>query len=178
MKRPIPERVWIYAVVPMPEGNIVTGFDGVYPSQTEPLAEYVRVEPVCAVTEGGRGMTDRKDALTVLRAIVADGLNPNMAHIDAAFDLASSPGVTPFLTWFHFICRHDDIRSLGAAKALHDAVLPGWPWSLMMLDDACVAWTDRAYGLRRIGYFGRTRDDPARAWLVAILSALIAEAGE
>jgi hypothetical protein len=65
--------------------------------------------------------------------------------------------------------------SLDAAKALHETVLPGWAWAVKTLaTDACQVWLDSAYGLRRIGYIG-TAKDPARAWLLAILEALIAQ---
>lgn len=73
--------------------------------------------------------------------------------------------------------------SLDTAKALHEAVLPdeGWevleraryselipsPFSGRYL--ASVGWGKAIYG---------SGDNPARAWLIAILSALIAETGE
>jgi hypothetical protein len=77
--------------------------------------------------------------------------------------------------------------SLDAAKALHEATLPGWWWSIgtcNVSDDARVSphddrrapdggewaeWTD--VDLRPSG-------NPARAWLIAIIRALIEEAGE
>ena len=61
--------------------------------------------------------------------------------------------------------------SLDAAKALHDAVLPGWKWGRQW---SCHMWvepddvpgrSERHYGTGAI---------PARAWLIAILRALIA----
>lgn len=62
--------------------------------------------------------------------------------------------------------------SLDAAKTLHEAVLPGWPWSVKTLaTDESQVWTNRAYGLHAMGYIG-TAKDPARAWLLAILRAL------
>lgn len=65
---------------------------------------------------------------------------------------------------------------LNAAKALHDAVLPGWAWSVKTLaTDSVQVWTNRAYGLREPGHIGTTKDNPARAWLLAILRALIAQ---
>lgn len=64
--------------------------------------------------------------------------------------------------------------SLDAAKALHEALLPEWGWTL----DA----GDGAYVENR-GDFGDiiTADvpgNPARAWLLAILRAKVAEGGE
>lgn len=82
--------------------------------------------------------------------------------------------------------------SLDAAKALHEAVLPGWDWGLRRHadteGDGYFAWATSAdfrvdhyhaggkdrekvtSGLRETG----DNDAPARAWLIAILRALIA----
>ncbi len=61
--------------------------------------------------------------------------------------------------------------SLDAAKALHEAVLPGWDWC--MTADKVDVWTGNMMddGIMRHGEAGTT----ARAWLIAILKALIAE---
>lgn len=62
--------------------------------------------------------------------------------------------------------------SLDAAKALHEAVLPGWEYGVTenheRPDGPCAyvsKWADD-YG------FEATSDNPARAWLLAILRAL------
>lgn len=60
--------------------------------------------------------------------------------------------------------------SLDAAKALHEALLPGWPFELRER----AAWTNRKRGLREPGYLGEA-DNLARAWLIAVLKALIAK---
>ncbi len=57
--------------------------------------------------------------------------------------------------------------SLDAAKALHDAVLPGPLWLTFCGDGATI-------GVNGEEYTGKA-DNPARAWLLAILSALISE---
>ncbi len=62
--------------------------------------------------------------------------------------------------------------SLDAALALHEAVLPGWIWNVV--DSETTIWP---------GYPGDPKDyqteyaegNPARSWLLAILSALIAQ---
>ena len=59
--------------------------------------------------------------------------------------------------------------SLDAAKALHDAVLPEWGWLLGSENEASVFYGEN--GKR----FDATSDNPARAWLLAILEALIAQ---
>lgn len=60
--------------------------------------------------------------------------------------------------------------SLDAAKALHEAILPGWRWSVAYDDWACV-WKYEVDGT-----FEARSDNPARAWLLAQLDALIQEA--
>lgn len=62
--------------------------------------------------------------------------------------------------------------SLDAAKALHDAVLPGWVYGLNF--DAC----DEKYAFVSDGDFETDEqycETHARAWLLAILRALIAQ---
>jgi hypothetical protein len=65
--------------------------------------------------------------------------------------------------------------SLDAAKALHDALLPGWMWEIDAIGEV---WVWGADGSR----FHTERDDdkpsnPARAWLIAILRAYRAQIG-
>ena len=66
--------------------------------------------------------------------------------------------------------------SLDAAKALHDAVLPGWKFGMHELQPGIY----RAYVCKwsPLRPMPTTYDaaDPARAWLIAILRALIAQA--
>jgi hypothetical protein len=63
--------------------------------------------------------------------------------------------------------------SLDAAKALHDAVLGDkWSWNLYDEGQASVALGGSAEDGE---YFGATADTPARAWLIAILEALISQ---
>jgi hypothetical protein len=65
--------------------------------------------------------------------------------------------------------------SLDAAEALHEAVLPGWAWTIESAQSADVWPLGRpTASLRAFSDEG----NPARAWLLAILEALIAEAGE
>jgi hypothetical protein len=59
-------------------------------------------------------------------------------------------------------CRRAYNGSLDAAKALHEEVLPGWNH---------IVCRDYVY----VGSFQGKSDNPARAWLIAILKALIAE---
>lgn len=70
---------------------------------------------------------------------------------------------------FDYILDPEDIRAMGAAKSLHEALLPGWRWE-GGAGGLFAVWDDPAEP-----YKGRS-DIPARAWLLAILRALIAEA--
>jgi hypothetical protein len=69
------------------------------------------------------------------------------------------------------------LGSLDAAKALHDAVLPGCRWFVGHLDEPSLGYVATVAE----GHFAdspswRCYDIvPARAWLLAILSALIAQ---
>ncbi|WP_424974221.1 hypothetical protein [Dinoroseobacter sp. S124A] len=74
--------------------------------------------------------------------------------------------------------------SLDAAKALHDAVLPGWGWrfherygdGVTKESEAKRAWVSRPHSWR-VGHTADVVDDnAARAWLTAIIKALIWEA--
>jgi hypothetical protein len=65
--------------------------------------------------------------------------------------------------------------SLDAAKALHKAVLPLWGWSAGT-NMVCVSITGKSFGFGGWLFEGSVGDNPARAWLIAILKALISEA--
>jgi len=68
--------------------------------------------------------------------------------------------------WLH--CFDAYHGSLDAAKALHDAVLPGWGWETSHLLKAQVYHMECYSPI-----FGAQLNNPARAWLLAILAALI-----
>jgi len=61
--------------------------------------------------------------------------------------------------------------SLDAAKALHDALLPGWEWNIDAGDGAYV----ENRGDFGFPYTADIPNMPARAWLLAILTAKQAE---
>lgn len=74
--------------------------------------------------------------------------------------------------------------SLDAAKALHDAVLPGWTLTTMFQmrhpdngQHPNGKWEVGLIGIfpGKVRHAYTTRDDPARAWLIAIIKALIAQ---
>ena len=66
--------------------------------------------------------------------------------------------------------------SLDAAKALHEALLPGWGWMLGDKGTACVIAPDHLYEKGVRGNAVKSGLYPARAWLLAILRAK--EAGQ
>lgn len=63
--------------------------------------------------------------------------------------------------------------SLDAAKALHEAVLPKWWWKVVSPDPHFVQ-----VGFPNVGIYSGTSQSPARAWLIAIIEALIATTEE
>jgi hypothetical protein len=109
-------------------------------------------------------MTDRRQALIRVRdAVRASDLSTISAeHIYAAFGK-------------HYQKRFWEIYqsgSLNAAKALQEAVLPEW-WCKLRLSTRPTA------SMGRLDPEVEGHDDnPARAWLLAILEALIASEGD
>lgn len=90
---------------------------------------------------------------------------------------------TPYMPPFHAVwpdwrAQHAWLAnqgSLDAAKALHEAVLPGWKWGRQW---SCHMWVEPDDMPGRSERHYGTGADPARAWLIAILKALIAQEGE
>ena len=73
--------------------------------------------------------------------------------------------------------------SLDSAHALHNAVLPGWTWSVRKSKSAAIGYCASLYDDRDLpddampcGPIHIDSPDPARAWLIAQLRALIARA--
>ena len=99
---------------------------------------------------------DRKEALAELIAKVEAG------------DRSASLRNTPLKGYggYYEGCLNG---SLDAAKALHEEVLPGWWWKVIDSDPYYVQ-----VGMLGIGIYAAQSDDPARAWLLAILRALYA----
>lgn len=103
-------------------------------------------------------MTTRKEALQELLAKVEAG-SPDKDDVYAGWPFA--------MNGEHMHAWGSYNGSLDAAKALHEAVLPGWEWRLR--DTGC-AWVWRtATDLQG----AREADTPARAWLIAIIKTLI-----
>ena len=117
-------------------------------------------------------MDNRKQALTDLLAKVEAGRVEGPNFMDVCVALG-------FKQEFVYTWKAAQ-ESLDAAKALHDAVLPNESWMVRWVSkypnlfgscggshQAKVGW-----GEEHIAY----SDNPARAWLIAIIKALIAKA--
>lgn len=63
--------------------------------------------------------------------------------------------------------------SLDAAKALHEALLPGWDWLINSRSNYAHVWQKKEVGDWNVD--AQSLHSPARAWLIAILKAKIAE---
>ena len=124
---------------------------------------------------GAGGVSERKQALQELRDKVAEGVKyETMGHTvmcqkafpkPDGFDgsresYAKSEAQQAILVWRN--------GSLDAAQALHEAVLPRWVWCI----DFRQSW------IATVGFedIKHSSDTPARAWLLCIIDALIAEA--
>lgn len=74
-----------------------------------------------------------------------------------------------------------DAGSLDAAKALHEALLPGWTWGKYAHVDVVYVQPDPDdpnIDPEDFEHEGRCEGPPSRAWLLAILKAKLAEVGD
>ncbi len=113
-------------------------------------------------------MTSKLEALRALHDAVKAGGKRNAAlGVNALF---------PYHQGRRALRAYDG--SLDAAHALHKAILPGWVVA-EIAQDAPMAWAVR---LGHVSELRETADGtdscPARAWLLAIISALIAQEAE
>ena len=107
-------------------------------------------------------MTDKLTALRDLRDTVAAG---QMVQEIDAIAIWPENGI-----WID-VCNASQ-GSFNAALAAHDAVLPGWQWVLFK-ENGAKFFAEVSDG----DWHGEEcqADDPARAWLLAIIDALIAQ---
>jgi hypothetical protein len=116
-------------------------------------------------------MTDRKDALIKLLAKVEAGdwcTKLALKALPESHVNNSHEWIDP-IGWASRALHNG---SLDAAKALHEAVSPGWHINLTL--DFCSVFPDGNDG-EQLAHTGQCDTNPARAWLIAILKALIAE---
>jgi hypothetical protein len=129
----------------------------------------------------------RLEALKELAKKVEDGDTPYAHQIIMAIGKDYDEGVA-CVSLVRLACYPDDLRAMGAAMALHEAVLPGCKVSIHDRgnDNAGVArwavkvnWEHMEWEptFTAAGPFGHTAtaENPSRAWLSAILQYLIAQ---
>lgn len=104
----------------------------------------------------------RKDALEDLLAKVEAGELESWREPVVAFG--------PPIDDRNFLAQVAYTGSLDAAKALHEAVLPGYEYGY----DGSIAWV-KLPGLRTSYRHDAANGSTARAWLIAILRALISQ---
>lgn len=115
-------------------------------------------------------MTDKKQALTdLLEKVEAGDARPH--QVFNAFD---TPCQDMALQQRAEDAKNAYNGSLDAAKALHEAVLPGWGYAVSP-QYARVVDPIPLYGSPNKSKDAINADNPARAWLIALLKALIAE---
>jgi len=115
----------------------------------------------------------RKQALIELRDKVKAGtLVPDNLIVDeeTSKQIELAVNISPLHgdTWSDLLNAYDGY--LDAAKALHEAVLPGWGAAM-----EAHGWAIVRHPTKRFLDCQATSDNPARAWLLAILEALIAQ---
>lgn len=120
-------------------------------------------------------MTAKLDALRDLLGKVEAGSGIEYAAYRKAFD-----GIDGRPAEMEYPILRDQARlafqgSLDAAKALHEAVLPGWRYSITHGPSGDVVVVAERLGVD-VYTLGAATDNPARAWLIAVLRALISQA--
>ena len=111
-------------------------------------------------------MTDKKQALTDLLAKVEAGGATKRSLKKSCLEVFGIGAC-----WG--LCFDAYNGSLDAAQSLHEAVLPEWQWYrqgfVMYVTDDHTGWGSKPH------FSARDDTNPARAWLIAIIKALIAE---
>jgi len=106
----------------------------------------------------------------------ADALRALIEAVEA--DKGSRNGFLSVLDGDHAAYAWDAYRgSLDAAKALHEALLPGWDWEALSNTGGTEGRANVVIELKNDpNEWKRGVDaDPARAWLIAILRAKLSE---
>jgi hypothetical protein len=105
-----------------------------------------------------------KDALTELLAEIDAGRDVKYRYHKSVF--------APHAHISHAACN----GSLDAAKALHEMVLPDFSWSVSKYDRAYISKHTDPNDITTWIEVSARSENPARAWLIAILEALVLDA--
>ena len=107
-------------------------------------------------------------------------MTPNTQALQRLLDKVESGKVSQWFNWNSGIGSHGPLArqayngSLDAAKALHDALLPGWIWQagtgIKPVSSYATIYPPGDFLNQHVGY----NADPARAWLLAIIRAVMA----
>lgn len=118
----------------------------------------------------------RKGKLEALLAKVKAGDVPGKDLVDLCFpNERGKVSGFPLCQIVQWIMDPSDIRGMGAAKALHDAALgDGFNYCIHSDSASVMTWAHTIEGKA----FSAANSSPARAWLIAIIKALIAKEGE
>jgi len=110
-------------------------------------------------------MTDPQTAAlqALLTRVEAGDMTPPKMIVDAfgVRRLSNGWDVIALVRWI----EEGGLEAMGAAKALHEAVLPGWGWVTTQVGANVEGPTE---------FYSDSTTNPARAWLICILRALIA----
>jgi hypothetical protein len=113
----------------------------------------------------------RRDDLIELLAKVKAGLYPALSDWAGIFPAKPTDDDYPRA----MMAAQAALGWIDAARALHGEVLPGYSWQLFEEDSGEFSSLVSKRADPRV-YEEEWHDTPARAWLIAILKALIAEA--
>jgi len=115
-------------------------------------------------------MTDRKQALMDLLDKVEWGECPHWQDAGKAIGINPDDRHLRVMGAYH--------GSLDAAKALHETVLPASASAVVDMEGDCDLYGGTGDGEWECSRSSSCQNNPARAWLIAILKALIAEEDE
>jgi hypothetical protein len=107
-------------------------------------------------------MSNRKDALMQL-----------LANVKAGHGNDPSDYLCLMIVNNSIAARNAYNGSMDAARELHEAVLPDWYVDEMGNNSKSMGWTIRIFNAEGNYKVGIGFDNPARAWLIAIIQALI-----
>lgn len=119
---------------------------------------------------------DNLDALKALLAKVKAGKEPTSTDVFDSFQIAGGIGVYAL----QVLSAYNG--SLDAAMALHEAVLPDWYVDEAGNNSKSMGWTFLLVSIAGTYISSHSpnqgvQTDPARAWLIAQIKALISEVG-